>query len=249
MYSVFRVVSYFCFVLVFDFFLCFFDHSRIAQKAMLLAERFDVGAQIPKIFPGFYGLIAWRFEPFHLGADSLRRGFEAGLTYGNSDMGLHCAVHAIKNSIHSGANLRSLLKEIDYYLHVSEKYNSELTKNFILIFRETVSLLIDKGHASSIEAKACFGDVNKKENKFREAVLHHSAIRCFWLGHHERSQHFSEKCMNLDLVEQKGNCTACIVKFYYGKMEGRCSCNDRVILEFIFHDRTGISFQRLPFLI
>jgi hypothetical protein len=192
---------------------CFFDHSRIAQKSISLVERFDVAARIPEIYSAVHGRIAWRFEPFHSGAEGLRRGFEAGLSHGNSDMGLHCAVQAIKNLILCGANLRSLLKEIDYYYYLSEKYASELIRNTFLIFRETVSLLIDNGHATSIEA-----EVNTENKLLREAVLLHSAIRCFWLGQTERCQYFSEKCMSL--TAQGGNSTSYVAKFYSGKMEG-----------------------------
>jgi hypothetical protein len=180
---------------------------------MSLVERFDVAAQLPEIYFNFHGRIAWRFEPFRSGAESLRRGFETGLSHWNSDMGLHCAVQVIKNLILCGANLKSLLKEIDYYVHLSEKYKSGLTKNFMLNFRETASMLIDNGHATSIEAKA-----NTENKLIREAVFHHSVIRCFWLGQTERCQYFSEKCMSL--TAQGGNSTACVAKFYCGKMEG-----------------------------
>ena len=193
---------------------CFFDHSRIALNAVSLVERFDMAARIPEIYSAVHGRIAWRFEPFHSGAEGLRRGFEAGLSHGNSDMGLHCAVYAIKNLILCGANLRSLLKEIDYYLHLTEKHTTQpIIYDYMLNFRETVSLLIDNGHATSIEA-----EVNTENKLLREAVLLHSAIRCFWLGQTERCQYFSEKCMSL--TAQGGNSTSYVAKFYSGKMEG-----------------------------
>jgi hypothetical protein len=130
-------------------FLCFSIHSRIAKNAISLLERFNVPAQIPELYFHFYGRIAWRFEPFQAGIDSLRHGFEAGLSYGNNDMALHCALHVIKYLLFSGANLKSLLKEIDYYFHLLETYKSELARNYMLNFRETVSLLIDNGQATS----------------------------------------------------------------------------------------------------
>ena len=173
-----------------------------------------MAARIPEIYSAVHGRIAWRFEPFRSGAESLRRGFEAGLSHGNSDMGLHCAVQAIKNLILCGANLRSLLKEIDYYYHLSEKYASELIRNTFLIFRETVSLLIDNGHATSTSIKA---KANAENKLIRDAVFHHSAIRCFWLGQTERCQYFSEKCMTL--FDQEGTGTSHVAKFYSGKME------------------------------
>ena len=184
---------------------------------MSLQERFDVSAQIPELYFNFYGRIAWRFEPFQAGIEPLRQGFEAGLSSGNKDMGLHCLIHTVKNAIFSGASLKSTLKEIDYYLHLLKTYKSEVTNNFMLNFRETVSLLIDNGEATSIPEKAVFGDLNDPGNKPREAFFHHSAIRCYWSGHTERCRYFSEKSMNL--TGQGGQPTAYIVKFLFGKLQ------------------------------
>ena len=94
-------------------------------------------------------------------------------------MGMHCGIHVIKYLLFSGANLRSILKEIDYYLRLLETYKSEMARNFLLTWRETVSMLIDNGQATSIQAKACLGDLEDPGNKMREAFFHHSAIRYF----------------------------------------------------------------------
>jgi hypothetical protein len=196
-------------------FLCSSIYSQIAKNAMSLVERFDVPAQIPELYLNFYGRIAWRFEPFQAGIGNLRHSFEAGLSYGNNDMGMHCGIHVIKYLLFSGANLRSILKEIDYYLRLLETYKSEMARNFLLTWRETVSMLIDNGQATSIQAKACLGDLEDPGNKMREAFFHHSAIRCFWLGHTERCRYYSEKCLNL--FGQGSQPIAYIAKFYIGK--------------------------------
>eukprot|EP00985_Skeletonema_marinoi_P005579 scaffold2429_cov154-Skeletonema_marinoi.AAC.1 len=187
---------------------------RIAKGAMSLRETFDVSAQIPELYFNFYGRIAWRFEPFQAGIEPLRQGFEVGLSSGNKDMGLHCLIHTVKNAIFSGASLKSILKEIDYYLHLLKTYKSEVTNNFMLNFRETVSLLIDNGEATSIPEKAVFGDLNDPGNKPREAFFHHAVIRCYWSGHSERCRYYSEKCMNL--FGQGGQPTAYVAKFFFG---------------------------------
>ena len=197
----------------------FFVHSRMARNAMQLLERFDVTSdQIPELFLIFHGRIAWRFEPIQSGINSCRRGFEAGLSNGNSDMSFHCAVQVIKNSIFSGTNLRVILKEIDYYLHLLETYKCELEKNYMLIFRETVSVLIDNGQTTSIAAKPSVGDIKDSSNKMRGAVFFHKAIQCFWRGYHERCRHYSEKCLQIN--GQTGQFNSCMLKFYFGeKME------------------------------
>eukprot|EP00984_Skeletonema_dohrnii_P035066 scaffold34603_cov158-Skeletonema_dohrnii-CCMP3373.AAC.4 len=197
-------------------FFCFSLHSRIAKNAMSMLKRFDVGAQISELYVHYNARVAWRFEPLQVGIDNFRRGFEAGLSYGDNDMGLHCTFHAVKNSIFSGASLRSILKEIAYYLHLLKSYKSEITRNYLLIFRETVSLLIDNGQATSIEATPCVGDLDDPKNKLREAFFRHSAIRCFWLGHTERCRYYSEKCISCTNSFGQGAPTAYIAKFYHG---------------------------------
>ena len=146
----------------------------------------------------------------------LRQGFEAGLSYGHVDMSLHCLLHTVKNALFSGANLKSTLKEIDYYLQLLKTYKSEMSNNFMLNFRETASELIDNGEATSINQKAFFGDLDDPRNKLREAYFHHAALKCFWSGHTARCRHYSEKCM--PLVGQGGQITSYIAKFFFGKL-------------------------------
>lgn len=196
-------------------------YSRIAKDAMSLQEKFDMTAIIPDLYVYFYGRIAWRFEPLQAGIDKLRQGFEAGLSSGHADMGLHSAVQVIKNTICMGANLTSILKEIDYYLHTMETYKSAMGRTFMLIFRETVSTLIDNGEATGIGANPSVGDLNDQKNKFRESVLYHSAIRCYWLGHTERCRYYSEKCMiGMKPVGHGGNnIMAHVATFFIGKLQ------------------------------
>ena len=176
-------------------------------------------AQIPDIYFNFYGRVAWRFEPFQEGIIHLRQGFEAGLSFGHADMGFYCLMFVVKLAIVSGANLKSTLKEIDYYLQLLKTYKSEVSNNYMLYFRETVSLLIDKGEATSVEEKVVFGDLNNEENKFirDDAVFYHKAIRAFWSGHTEQCRYYSEKFMSLTLDEMRLNKSQ--VEFYHGKKE------------------------------
>jgi len=193
----------------------FFADSPIAQNAMRLFQSFELMDQISGVFFHFYGRIAWRFEPFQVCADNLRRGFESGLSFGHADIGFYCSFHAIKTAVFSGANLKSLLREIDYYLHLLETYKSELIKNALLIFRETVSTLIDKEHATSIEAKAYIGDLNDPGNKIRDMLLFHRAIRAYYLGYAERCHHCIEKCM--PMLGPEVGFFKFHMEFYYGK--------------------------------
>jgi len=180
-----------------------------------LLERFDAVDQIPLVYFNFYGRVAWRFEPFQVCADKTRRAFEIALSSGHVDIAFYSSFHVAKYAIFSGENLRSLLKEIDYYLHLLGTYKSEVARNYLLNFRETVSMLIDNGQATSIEAKACVGDLNDPGNKMRESFFFHKAFQCYWLGQAERCRYYSEKCMSiLGPLEQFNTY---ISKFYHGK--------------------------------
>ena len=180
-----------------------------------MLEKFDVPDHIPLGFSSFYGWVAWHFEPFQVCADKTRRAFEIALSSGHVDIAFDCSFNVVKYAIFSGENLRSLLKEIDYYLHLLGTYKSEVARNFLLTFRETVSLLIDNGQATSIGAKAYYGDLDDLGNKMRESFFFHKAIQCYWLGHTERCRYYSEKCMTiLGPLEQFNTYMS---KFYHGK--------------------------------
>jgi len=174
-----------------------------------------MATQIPELYFQFYGRVAWRFEPLQVCADNLRRGFETGLSSGNNEMGLQCAFHAIKTAIVSGANLKSTLKEIDYYLHLLKTYKSAEVKNFMLNIRETVSVLIDKEDATGIQEKAVFGDLNDPSNKLRDVLFYHRAIRAYWSGYTERCYYYSEKYMSISWQEVRFMKVQ--MEFYHGK--------------------------------
>lgn len=174
-------------------------------------KRFDVGGdQISGVVMNFYGRIAWRFEPFQVCGDNLRRGFESGLSSG-SGRGFNCAYHIVKNGIISGGQLVQLLKEIDFYLHLLKTYKDELMRNVLLFSRETVSALIDKGEATSIETEVVPINVSQ------EPIYFHQAFRGFWAGHTVRCHHFFEKCSQLSGQYVQFN--PLILKFYHGKAQ------------------------------
>ena len=183
---------YFCDSLLTDIFV----HSLMAKNAMSMLKKFDVVDQHhhPLFYQSYYGRLAWRFEPLQVCADETRRAFQAALSLGQVDTAFLSAVHSIKTLIFSGARLKSTLKEIDYYLHLLETYKSEVAKSFLLIYRETVCLLIGNGKTTSEESALCVGDLNEFGNKLREAALFHKAFQCYWIGHVQRCRYYSEKC-------------------------------------------------------
>lgn len=182
---------------------------------MSLLERFDVGDQIPELYINFYGRIAWRFESLQSCLDNLRRGVESGFSSGNIEMSFFCVIHVIKCTFYTGENLRSVLKEIDHYLKLlAETHTSKLNENFLLYFRETVSVLIDKGHATGLD-KPSSSILSHGSYLGGAALLVQQSIRAYWSGYTERCDHFIQKC--LPLVGQEGQFNSYLIKFYHGK--------------------------------
>jgi hypothetical protein len=182
---------------------------------MQLFQIFDIKDQIPAVHLHYYGRIAWRFEPFQVCTDKLRRGFESGLSCGNTESGFYCSFHAIKTAIFSGANLKSLLKELDYYINLAETYKSNLIENILLIYRETVCSLIDNGHTTSIEAKHRPGDYDGHGGEILDdLVFFHKAIQAYWVGYSDRCRHFCVRSStNLTPL---GQFNTLLIKFYHG---------------------------------
>jgi hypothetical protein len=179
---------------------------------MSLSERFNLSDEMAELRLNFSHAVG-HLEWFHSGIQRLRVGFESALSSGNANMGFLCAVQSTVFSIISGEKeLSALLKEIDYYLHLLQTYKSEMTRRFLLNSRETVSMLIDKGEATSIEAKECPGDLDPG-NKFLDTFYFHQAFRNYWLGFSERCHHFAQKCF---ATFSPGRFYGMQIRFYYG---------------------------------
>ena len=172
----------------------------------------------PAIVFDFFGRIAWRFHPFQVCIDHLRRAVETALSRGSNDMGFYCSIFVVVYSIHRGEKLTAVLKEIDYYLQIFDTHKSVVPRNYLLLFRETVSVMIDNEQATSIAAKPVVGDTNESSNKMRDSYFYHKVLQCFWRGHKDRCRYYSEKC--LPILGPKGQFNSSMLKFYFGeKME------------------------------
>ncbi len=178
---------------------------------MSLSKKFNISDQLAEhqlIFNHTVG----HLECFHKGIHRLRGAFESALSSGNANMGFLCALQSLCFSIISGEReLTLLLKEIDYYLHLLRTYKSETTRRLLLYTRETVSLLIDKGEATSIEAKG-FGAGDDGLNL--EMFYFHRAFQSFWLGFKERCYHFAQKCFVK--FPPPGRLYGTQIRFYHG---------------------------------
>ena len=105
--------------------------------------------------------------------------------------------------------MASLLKEIDYYLHLLKTYKSELAMKLLMFYRATVSTLIDRGERNGIEANL-FSNDTEPGPKLREVFYFNAVFRNYWLGYTERCHHFAQK--SFALSKQPGAFTN---HFYY----------------------------------
>lgn len=179
---------------------------------MSLSKKFNISDQLAE-HQLFFNHTVGHLECFHKGIHRLRGAFESALSSGNANMGFLCALQSLGFSIISGEReLTVLLKDIDYYLHLLRTYKSETTRRLLLDTRETVSLLIDKGEATSIEAKECSGAGDDTINL--EVYYFYRAFQSFWLGFKERFHHFAQKC--LIKFPPPGRLYGTQVRFYHG---------------------------------
>lgn len=183
---------------------------------MLLAKSFDLSpdqmAELNFEFAYSIGYLEW----FHSCVRRLRGGIESSLSSGNTRIGFLCAGLSTIFSVISGEKeLTSLLKEIDYYLHLLETYRNELAKVFLLISRDAVSTMIDKGEATSIKTNESVGaEDDDRPRKVLEMIYFHGTIQNYWIGYSERCFHFAQKCF--DLFHKPGRLYRVVILYYHG---------------------------------
>ena len=103
----------------------------------------------------------------------------------------------------AGANLQNLLQECDYYLTMANKYEIVFSKTLLLLFRESISVLIGKNEA---------GNPVTEHALIRESVYFQRAVQSYWLGFTERCQHYVEKMLQM---KKAGHLRPAIL-FYHG---------------------------------
>ena len=205
-----------CCVLIVAKFHLLFPCSRMAQNAMVLAERFGLSDETAKV-KLFFHRGCGQFDSYHVGAAQLRKLFPSCLSSGNANIAFYCASQGAQfSTIGAEKDLTSLLKEMDYYLHQLETYKSEMARYCLLCYRETISTLIDKGQTTAITARLAYADVSDPGNKLLEVFYFHQVFRNFWLGYSERCQHYVHKYGE---ILRPRHFESYIIKFYHGKFQ------------------------------
>ena len=188
--------------------------SKIGKAAMsCFTQRYNTTEQIPDIHLSYYGFVAWRTEPLQTCTKKHGQAFDVGMSLGESGMAFNNSVCQIRSSILAGDRLPSLMEKLDYYMKLADAYNNELGKLFFTIFHSTIAILIGGGESSHNSA----GTLSELAiQRFSEALHFHSALRAYWQGYYERSQHFVDKMIKVTAKSEMGQLSYTVINFFNG---------------------------------
>lgn len=161
----------------------------------------------------FVRLVAYYTEPTQSCSEMLKKGFETGMSNGDTFSAFFSAVNCVHACILSGYKLPDILQQCNYYLNVVKQHGNVLAKKYFLVYQETIATLIDKG--SSIEKDDRDKELSESLciKRLSQTVNFHKALQSFWLGYAERCHHYVQKLLEmLDLGRQH----RLIITFYNG---------------------------------
>ena len=188
--------------------------TKIGKAAMsCFTQRYNTSEQIPVTYGTYYGYVAWRTEPLQTCTKKHGQAFDVGMSLGESGMAFNNSVCQIRSSILAGDRLPSLMEKVDYYIKLADAYNNELGKIFFTIFHSTIAILIGGGESSHNSA----GTLSELAiQRFSEAMHFHSALRTYWQGYYERSQHFVDKMIKVTAKSEMGQLSYTFMFFFNG---------------------------------
>ena len=129
------------------------------------------------------------------------------MSSGDTTISLYTSIYLTKLAIFGGENLWATLTEIDYYCEIMKKLKNKNLLPYLLQYRETISILVDKGHHTGSHSNAdgsCEG-INscvEGDQRFVEGNFMNRALQAFWCGHAQRCHHYSLKMIELQSVGQ-----------------------------------------------
>ncbi len=172
----------------------------------VFTERFASSSdQKAKLFFQHYALVACYSEPFQHCRDMLKEGFEAGMCSGDIRNAFLNELNQIRLSLLSGENLHDLLRETEYYLSLMGNRQQNQTKALMMMFHETISLLISNSEYTA-PTVATGSIIPPLQQCF------HKAFQSFFMSRSERCNHFSEKIMQ---AAEGGRQHHIFITFYY----------------------------------
>ena len=172
--------------------------SRIGKVAMSCSrKRYHTSEQLPLLYVAYYGFVAPCTEPLQSCADMLRQGFDAGMSLGETGIAFLNSIRHMSTAIAAGDRLPTVLEKVDYYLKLANTYQNEITKTFLSINRETISILIGNGGPSSSTPYAIDVPTDTEDINVLDSLYYNRAIQAYWQGYSERCQHYIRKFMLL----------------------------------------------------
>ena len=125
-----------------------------------------------------------------------------------SKIALYNAMFFIRLAIFSGENLEALLVEVDSCIEVisSELCSGNFAVAYLFQYRETISILIDKGHSTGTPICPCEANSNNEDEgptKRETAAFVNRALQAFWSGHTTRCNHYAKKATGLQFTSQQ----------------------------------------------
>ncbi|KAL7543377.1 hypothetical protein ACHAXR_013104 [Thalassiosira sp. AJA248-18] len=188
------------------------ESYRVGKLALKLLERFDSQDLLSSMYLVYYGYIAVHIEPFQSCADMLKRGFEIGLSTGDTQTAFNNGLHYIQKSLISGKNLPDLKKECDYQMRLIDPNSQPMTKMYMSCMQESLALLITKEGSISYSNMLDEDDVPRVK-EFSNVITFHRVIQSFWLGHYDRCLYHTERSMDVTDISQL---KSIMVIFYSG---------------------------------
>ena len=107
------------------------------------------------------------------------------------------------------------MNETDKYLALVGHHGNTLSRSYLLIYRETISALIDNGENTSRNNAKEQEVTNEGTYLYRqyETQSFHKVLQSFWMGHHDRCFHYSEKLLE---TKECGKHHRLVTLFYHG---------------------------------
>ena len=167
--------------------------TKIGKAAMTcLSQRYSA-EKIPVTYSVYYFFVAWHSEPLQICAEKLRRGFEVGMSLGDSHTAFYNSLQQVTFAILAGERLPTLLEKVDYYFGLANIYKDNLGKRSFSFHRHTIEILIGGGESWWMGIKLqCLA---LKPAKVLENLYFFSALKTYWQGQSKRCKYYVEKML------------------------------------------------------
>ena len=118
----------------------------------------------------------------------------------------------VRTGFLGGEHLPSLLEEADFHLEAMHKFHNNISVPNTSAYRETISILIDKGEHTSKKSYDVDMSNTTYGHRYNETLWLNKMLQAFWLGHATRCHHFATKA--LEKKPDIGNHNRLVALFY-----------------------------------